>query len=393
MISAVWRGRVLIRAGLACALAAGVAATARADLVVRNVTLYDGTGAPARTNVDVLVTGDKIAQIGANIAAPASAKVIDGRGKYLIPGLVESHMHLPGGQSGNVNNPSERRLVMDKPLGLKYLHGYLYAGVTTVFDSSNNTDYIFAMRDDEQAGRMLSPRIFGGGGIVTVPGGYAVGPASLLMRTWEQTKADLDARIARKPDMIKFAVDRQGVGAQRTLAEVPMDLFGKAIAHLNANGVRSTVHIAAEQDALAVIDAGATALAHPVWRSTANDAFVKAAVERKIPISTTLTYFGLIARMTKDVSFFDDELWTAIVEPEELELQKTEERERYVTGGMGPMMALVSPYAMRNVARLHQAGAILALGTDRRHPPAVHMELELLAEAGISPFDCIRIAT
>ena len=51
------------------------------------------------------------------------------------------------------------------------------------------------------------------------------------------------------------------------------------------------------------------------------------------------------------------------------------------------------PYATDNIGRLHKAGAVLALGTDRAFGPAVHQELELLVKAGISPFDCIRIAT
>jgi imidazolonepropionase-like amidohydrolase len=106
-----------------------------------------------------------------------------------------------------------------------------------------------------------------------------------------------------------------------------------------------------------------------------------------------LSYLGNIARVADDPGFWDDPLYRATLEPDEVERGKTSERQRYQSNGMSPMMKLLLPHAMNNVKRLHEAGAVLALGTDRTQPPAVHQELEFLARAGISPFDCIRIAT
>ncbi|MDX2145538.1 MAG: amidohydrolase family protein, partial [Rhodospirillaceae bacterium] len=109
--------------------------------------------------------------------------------------------------------------------------------------------------------------------------------------------------------------------------------------------------------------------------------------------ATTLAYFGNIARVADDPSFFDEPLFKAVVEDEELVRGKTTERKRYIDTGMSPFMKMLAPHAMKNVKRLHDAGAIMAMGTDRTLPPMVHQELELLAQAGISPFDCIKLAT
>ena len=377
---------------IAAAIVLAWTTSAHADLTIKNVTLYDGTGAPARTGVTVVVKGDRIAEVTTG-PAKSRGKVIDGTGKYLIPGLMDAHIHLPGGQTGNVNNPAERKLVIDKPTGMKYLHGYLYVGVTAVYDSSNNPDYIFAMREDEQKGLIVSPRIFGAGGIITVPNGYASGPAALKVENWEQAQAELDRRLVAKPDMLKIAMDRQGILAQPAVPGLSNDMFTQIVQYAASKGVRSTVHIAAEADAEAVINAGVAALAHPVWRSIANDSFVKLAAAKKIPIATTLSYLGNIARVQDDPGFWDDPLYRATIDPDEVERGKTTERQRYQDNGMSPMMKLMLPHAMRNTKRLHDAGAILALGTDRTQPPAVHQELEFLVKAGISPFDCIRIAT
>jgi enamidase len=63
------------------------------DIIIEHVQLVDGTGAPPRSDVSVLVRGGRIAAIG-SVAAPAGASVIDGRGKTLLPGFVMVHEHF-----------------------------------------------------------------------------------------------------------------------------------------------------------------------------------------------------------------------------------------------------------------------------------------------------------
>jgi len=363
------------------------------DLLIRGITLFDGTGKPAVMNANVLVKGGKVAQVSTEAIKAPGAKVVDGAGKFLIPGLMDSHIHLPGGQSGSVTNAAERKMTMDKTAGTRVLHGYLYSGVTSVYDAGNNTDYIFAMRDDERRGKMVSPRIFAGGGTVSVPGGYGAGPGAIKVSSLEQAKPELDARFARKPDLLKLILDRQGMFANKAVPTFSEQLLKQVADYARANGVRTTIHIAAEWDGEQAINTGVDTLAHPVVRSVVNEAFVKLAAEKKIPISTTQAVFNNIARVADDPGFFDEAMMAAVMEPEERERGKGPERERYISSGMAPMFKLMTPYATENIRRLHQASAVLALGTDRAFGPAVHQELELLAKAGISAFDCIRIAT
>ena len=76
--------------------ALGAGASANAALAVRNVTLIDGSGAGAQPGTTVVVTGNRITAIGRNAAVPAGAQVVDGTGKFLIPGLWDMHLHLRG---------------------------------------------------------------------------------------------------------------------------------------------------------------------------------------------------------------------------------------------------------------------------------------------------------
>ncbi|MDX2223721.1 MAG: amidohydrolase family protein [Rhodospirillaceae bacterium] len=381
-------------AAMAALLVAASGLAARADVLIRNVTLYDGTGAPAVQGANVLVKGDTIAEVSTAAIAAGRARVIDGTGKYLIPGLWDAHVHVRGGQSGSVMQAGERKPGMDFDAGLKVLHGYLYAGVTAVYDSGNNPDFIYKLRADERAGKIVSPRIFAAGGTISVPGGYGAGPTALKIANWEQGAADLAAKIAREqPDMLKLILDRQGLYANKAVPTMSEDVFKKVVDFAASKNVRTTVHVSVEWDADAAARSGVSAMAHPVLRAVVNDSYIATLAERKIPIATTMTVFANIARVADDPSFFDAPLWKAVLPAEELERQKVEERQRYISSGMSAMFKLMIPYAKENIKRLHDGGVILALGTDRTDGPTVHQELELLAQSGISPFDCIRIAT
>src|SRR6185436_13283404 len=72
---------------------ASVAALAQTAIVIRDVTLIDMTRPTARASMTIVVEGDRISMVGRGIRTPKNAKVIDGRGKFLIPGLWDMHVH------------------------------------------------------------------------------------------------------------------------------------------------------------------------------------------------------------------------------------------------------------------------------------------------------------
>ena len=63
-------------------------------LIIKNVTVIDATGAAPQKNVWVAIDGDKISAIKKSIRSPRGVRVVDGKGKFLIPGLWDMHMHL-----------------------------------------------------------------------------------------------------------------------------------------------------------------------------------------------------------------------------------------------------------------------------------------------------------
>jgi imidazolonepropionase-like amidohydrolase len=140
-----------------------VVAHAQTTLLFEHVTLIDGTGRPAKADSCILTAAGKIVRVSAcPIPAPPSARTIDGRGKFLIPGMMDVHIHLVGGrgpaQTNNATRPGGDQTA------IRALHSYLYSGFTTVLDLGNIPDFIFRMRDLERSGKIVAPRILAAGG-------------------------------------------------------------------------------------------------------------------------------------------------------------------------------------------------------------------------------------
>ncbi|MSO99303.1 MAG: hypothetical protein EXR11_13995 [Rhodospirillaceae bacterium] len=363
----------------------------RADILIKNVTLYDGTGAPSRAGVSVLVKGERIAAISTDKIAAGRARVIDGTGKYLIPGLMDSHIHLRGNQGGPPG--PDGKPGFNRRSALTALDSYLYYGVTSVYDSGNDPAFIFPLRAEERAGKIISPHIFAAGGTISVPGGYGAGATSLKVTSWEQAKAELDRRFAdEKPDMLKMIIDRMGIFANRTVPTLEAGMVKQILDYAHEKGYRVTVHAPTEFDQTIGMAGNMDAYAHPVTRSLVNAAHIKQLAERKIPVSTTLGAFSNIARIGDEPKMYDDPLYRAVATDEEI-AQMHDQRQGYMAAGLSGMFKGMVPYMKDNVRKMHDAGVILTSGTDNTLGARLQQELEILNQIGISPFDIIKIAT
>jgi hypothetical protein len=117
-------------------------------LAVSDVTVIDATGAPAKPNMTVIITGDQITKIAktGEVAIPKDAQVIDGKGKFLIPGLWDMHVHT-----------------VFKSLPETYFPMFIANGVTGVRDmAAGDLGFLKQLRKDINEGRLIGPRIIAG---------------------------------------------------------------------------------------------------------------------------------------------------------------------------------------------------------------------------------------
>jgi imidazolonepropionase-like amidohydrolase len=390
------RARRIVFVALVVAFLPGPAGVARvlADpLLIEHVTVIDGTGRAPALNMSVLVVDGRIEKLEKGpLDVAASTTRIDAKGKFLIPGLIDTHIHLVGGYRGA---PGTARVsTVDKESGRRALHGYLYSGVTSVFDAGNNPDFIFAMREDERAGRMVSPRIFAAGQVVAPANGYPSGAGAITISGYAEGVAQLDQLFSRSPDVVKFSRDGRGIAFEpKQLPLLPIDVMEGLIAYCHERGFRTTVHAVDEKAASDSIGAGIDALAHPLFSSVATDDFVEQVVSKKIPVVTTLAVIRNISRVVHDPGFFDEGLFQSTLTRGDLDFHAVSERARYMTSNMYKWADGVWPNIAATVRKLYDAGGILALGSDRTIGAMTQQELEYLVELGIPAIDVIRIAT
>jgi imidazolonepropionase-like amidohydrolase len=348
-------------------------ASAQDALVIENVTLIDGTTRPPSEGVAIVIEGDRIRSVSTGaVALPTGARRIDGSGKWAIPGLMDMHVHLQR--------------------GLRDLHGYLYCGVTSIYDAGNDPEVIFPLRERERAGEIVSPRIFATGSIVTAPGGHGDRGATTV-ELFARDREKLDLHIAQDPDLLKITQDEHGWGTRPMIRAMPPDLLEEVIRHYHEHGIRTTIHVSNERNAWEAVYAGVDTLAHPVIQAPVSDRYLNMMRVKRIPQVSTLTIGEGYSRLVEHPEFLDEPLYRATLSAREIDELRGNTRLEWQERRWTLWMKVMTPVAQENLKRLHEAGGVVVLGTDQSLGAAVHRELELLVEGGIPPLDALRIGT
>lgn len=225
-----------------CAASAAVPATPTVTALV-GATVVGVDGGPALQNATVLITGERISQIGAadSTPIPSGAKVIAMTGKWLIPGLMNTHVHLglklPGaaGDSLATETDPEEALRMAGNARLSLL-----SGVTTLrlVGEDHGTD--FALRKAIDGGEVIGPRIKTAGEVIIPTGGHgsmeADGPYGFAHAVREQIKSGAD--------WIKIAISGGISDTHGSISAAPMtdEEMATLIEVAHRNGVRVTAH-------------------------------------------------------------------------------------------------------------------------------------------------------
>jgi imidazolonepropionase-like amidohydrolase len=376
----------------AAALLLPLVASAAERLIIDHVTVIEGTGRAPQPDMAVIIDGPQIVAVTpSQLAGNEAGRRIDARGKYLIPGLMDMHIHLRG--AGKASGPGTKWEESSRTEALSALASYLYSGVTTVFDAGNRKELILPLRADERAGKILSPRIFATGNAINYPGSHG-DSISIHITDFEKDKALLDAHIAeQQPDMVKLMIEEEGWGSRPMITLLPADLVEKIVRYYNQHGIRTTAHVSNEFRSLEAIYAGLDTLAHPIIQGPVSDSFVKLMAAKKIPFASTLTIGENYSRLAEHPEYLDQPLYAASLSVEERNKLKTQTAAEYRARTWTTWMKIMTPIAQENIRKIHAAGGVVACGTDQSSGPATQRELELLAAAGIAPLDVIRIAT
>ena len=227
---------VVVVAGLFCAAPIGAPSlTAQSSSVastaIVGATLIDGNGGPPVRDAVVVITGSRVAAAGprASVAVPAGAKVVDAAGKYLVPGFVDTNVHLSlYGGAGDRYESLVRYESRQNDIVLEAGQIDLTYGVTTVRDSYGMLVPLTATRDRINAGQAIGPRILAAGNILGWSGPYSIsfsltpskgltlfqeqmndavalgGGEELMGMTPAQLRVAIDKYLDKGPDFLKY---------------------------------------------------------------------------------------------------------------------------------------------------------------------------------------------
>lgn len=387
-------------------------AAASGSLVIENVTLIDATGAPARRNMTIVVKDGRIAEIGRSgrIRIESGARIINGTGKYLIPGLWDVHVHN-----------SYR----------SFLPLLLVNGITGVRDMGGTPaefQRLTTWLDDIKAGKLRGPRVVAAGVIVDGPAGKGR-PDSLHVGNADEARRAVESLLSRGADFIKvytllprdayFAIADETRRRGVTFAgHVPVDVTA---AEASDAGQKSLEHLfgvlpLCSRDETQLVNGMRTAIAAsstPVFISEElrSQALAAESWDRKKAVA-------LFARFARNGTFqsptligyrnLADAPVAAFEQDARLKYIPLERRESWVRQRAQLQQHIAREYwenreklfsrQLEIVREMHRAGVGILAGTDTAsfyvYPGfSLHDELGLLVKAGLNPMEALQAAT
>ena len=387
-------------------------------LAITHVTVIDMTGAEPRPDQTLLIKKDRIAAIGASntVAIPRGAQILDARGKFLLPGLVDMHIHLTA-----AGEPQGSRKFM-LPL-------LLANGITSVRDMGGYLESLNPLRKEIAEGKRLGPRIF-------TPGPYLDGPPpsfqpSLVVTNSVEASENVQQLVALGVDFIKvqstlsrdayFAIAQAAtrehisfvghVPDQVTAAEAA-EAGQHSIEHLTnvlrgcsrdeAKLMREQFYVMRQQQTDSQSRARIIRWLHRLLDSYSpeNAAVLIAKFEEKDVWQTpTLILLKNDAFATFE-NYDASDARAKLIPPRTLEIWKKSRiaQMQVLSPRDSELHARLLRKSMDLVAEMQKAGVRILAGTDAPAPyvfpgSGLHDELQLLVESGLTPFEALQSAT
>lgn len=331
------------------------------------------------TRQTILVEDGRIVSITAGYSKPKDYTVINLRDAYVLPGLIDSHVHItgengPGGRIKEFEN-SDVDTAFD---GAAFALVTLKAGFTTVQDVGAPNDSIFGLRDAIARGAVAGPRIRASGGSVAVTGGHgdingysarvmAAFTGSNICNGADDCRRAVRQQIKEGADLIKITatggvLSNTSAGLEQQFTDEELVAIVDA-AH--SMGRKVTAHAHGKSGVDAALRAGIDSIEHGTYLDAESIALFKENGATLVPT--------VLAGAT--VSGWTNEPWLPAAS-------------RAKAAEVGPLM-------LEMLRRAHEGGVNVAFGTDTgvsRHGDNAQ-EFALMVEAGFSPEEAIRSAT
>ena len=367
----------MLKVWLALALSAGaVYAQVKAFTGAR---IYDGTGASLVPNGTIVVEAGRIKAVGpaGKVQIPAGAQRIDVSGKTIVPGMINAHGHVADTQGLRTGAQFYTEENLLRQLGL-----YARYGVTTVFSLGGDGPAGFKLRGEQETPTLTRARVYVAGEIITG-------------KTPEEARAQVDRVAATKPNMIKIRVD-DNLGANPKMTP---EVYRAVIDQARKHNLSVAAHLFYLEDARGLLESGVGLVAHSIRDKDVDQQTIGLLKSRGVCVVPTLTREVSTFIYESKPAFFSDAFFLREADSAVLrQLQEPKRMEAMKTSTSAQRYKTALELASRNLKKLVDSGVKIAMGTDTG-PPArfqgyfEHMELELMAKAGMTPAQIMKSAT
>jgi imidazolonepropionase-like amidohydrolase len=379
--------RSVCRALLFVAASCPAAFAGQAELILRGGNIL--TQHPGREVVEaVAIAGDRISAVGSNLEIDRlitpRTRVVDLRGRTVIPGLIDAHVHLLLAQQ-IVDEPSLRRY--ESTVLPETLEGFLQHGVTTVRSTGDPWPDIAAVRDRLEAGDLTGPRLVITGPAVTAPGGHPIPTVCRENRFCRQRAVREVANEEQARQVVRELTEARGVDQLKVVIDHGQSpapsraLLAAIVDETHRTGRRIVAHASGTERTSDQLGTGVDELVHMPWAMAQDNAdLVAMLADRKLRVTTTVSNFEAFSGPAGEEFFVFGSTYSQGI-------RLTFER------------------ALKTVRVLADAGVTLVVGTDwydaplpitdaRARPGARTLhELELLRRAGLSTSAVLTAAT
>lgn len=225
----------------------------------------------------ILTDGEKISQITERAEVPEGYEVIDLAGKYIMPGLINLHVHLPasGKPAKKASDPVKLvKLITSnalfKKIGLAMCTSnaktQLMSGVTTIRTVGGVADYDTTIRDSIKAGKTVGPRIVASNMAVSVEGGHMAHSLAYVATSPEEAAHYVRVIAADKPDIIKLMItggvlDAKAKGEPGEL-KMPPEYVRAACDEAHKLGLKVAAHVESPEGVKCALENGVDTIEH-----------------------------------------------------------------------------------------------------------------------------------
>ncbi|RFS26554.1 amidohydrolase [Chitinophaga silvatica] len=351
-------------------------------LLLKDATIIDGNGGKPLLHTDILIKNDQIIDIGPNIKA-VDARVINCNGKTIMPAIISAHVHL--GMIGP--KPAYTRENI-----LNQLKKYTDYGITNVLVMGTDEPMLFesGLRDSSINGQLPGARIFTAGYGFSIPNGPPSGKFLYRPTSQEHAIKAVDSLATLHPDAIKIWVDNFGGG----IPKMDSSIYSAIIKRAHDHNIRVAAHLYYVADAERLLNDGLDIMAHSIRDQVVNDVTAQQIKHHNIIYIPTLALDKYAVAYTNLPPWINDPFFLHSLEPGVYDFLVNNLQEQ-----VNPRNQRAFETALKNVKKLHDAGVIIALGTDsgannvRTQGFSEHLEMELLVLAGLTPMEAITAAT